>query len=143
MRSLMKQKQSTTPETSSTTNRVEHKLAHYTAKGDLVCLLCKLPVKSSSLWPAHCATATHKQKLEIYANKLRQQNSTKDTAPTLEDEAPEPSAKRPKLVEPNTSEMHHSVGPIPDQPTSAPEPPTEDEGPSNEEAIKQLRYDQL
>jgi hypothetical protein len=134
----MKQKQSLTSEANVPSKRVEHKLAHYTAKGDLVCLLCKTPVKSSALWVSHCASASHKQKLELLAQMQRQQSAAKEAAASLDPEAAEPSAKRPKFEEPSSSEMHHSTAPTADsQITHVPLPP--EDGTSNEEILKALR----
>lgn len=45
------------------TTKIDHPLARYNNVGQLMCILCKAPVKSDALWPTHCASVAHKNSL--------------------------------------------------------------------------------
>jgi hypothetical protein len=92
---------------SQTSNRVDSPMATYRAKGDLVCLVCKVPVKSSALWPNHCASATHKQNLETIVAKKKQRKAAEASKEAEEDDL-QPTAKRAKLSEDADDQEHRS-----------------------------------
>ena len=107
----MKQQQSSEGAATSSVQKVDSPLAKYTAKGDLVCILCKLPVKSSAAWSAHCTSTTHKQNLETLLKKKQQQQAATSQATAHDDDAMEPSAKRAKLSEDGDDQVHQSEHP--------------------------------
>ena len=143
LRSLMKQQQSSEGSSSPSIQKVDSPLAKYTAKGDLVCILCKLPVKTSAAWSAHCASATHKQNLDALLLKKRQQHSATPENAAPEDEAMEPSAKRAKFTEVTSEQVHVSEHPT-GMDTSITHVASETQSPttetSNEAVLRELRF---
>lgn len=138
----MKQQQATTGASSSTTQKVDSPLAKYTSNGDLACILCKVPVKSSIAWTAHCATPQHKQGLELLLQKKKQQKTAASAPlPAAQDEEA-PSAKRAKFIESESVETHKSEASMTDIAPSGPMPSADEpEEPqiSNEDILRQLR----
>lgn len=140
---MKQQDQSKGVATGAASNRVDSPLAKYTAKGELVCILCKTPVKSSALWPPHCASSTHKQNLDLLLAKKRQQQNRVEAQHEEQEEdnldQDAPSAKRPKLQE----SSEHQVPPLTEEQASNQFPP-ESTGDAaqeaDEELLKQLRY---
>lgn len=142
----MKQQQAAAGASATAAQRVDSPLAKYTANGDLVCILCKAPVKSSVAWNAHCATPQHKQNLELLLQKKKQQKAAAASAPAPDQEEGAPTAKRAKLAESESQATHHNEASMPDISSAAPAPPMDEpEAPqvSNEEILRQLRYDSL
>lgn len=142
----MKQQQASAGAASSATQKVDSPLAKYTTNGDLACILCKVPVKSSVAWNAHCATPQHKQGLELLLQKKKQQKTAASAPLPADRDEDEPSAKRAKLAESESVEAHKSEASMPDIAPSGPLPSADEpEEPqiSNEEILRQLRYAQI
>jgi 4-hydroxy-L-threonine phosphate dehydrogenase PdxA len=139
----MKQQQSQGSEATSSSQKVDSPLAKYTSKGDLVCILCKAPVKSSAAWASHCTSATHKQNLEILVNKKKQQKSAEIVQSNVDSDELEPSAKRAKFSEPIYEELHQPVEPSEPSPSnglSALENTSNAVEAANKELLQELRY---
>jgi len=47
----------------SNLTKIEHPLAKYNNIGQLLCILCKVIIKSDALWTPHCVTSGHKNNL--------------------------------------------------------------------------------
>lgn len=137
----MKQQQAAASTAGATSQKVDSPLAKYTANGDLVCILCKAPVKSSVAWNAHCASATHKANLETLLLKKKQQRAATPAATSVEQDEEEPSAKRAKFSESHEEQTHRSEPSMPDITPAGPVPPSEEPEITNEEILRQLRYD--
>src|SRR5437868_1299732 len=48
----------------STSSKVNHPLAKYDNNNRLICIVCSIPVKNSTLWKAHLAGSGHKEALK-------------------------------------------------------------------------------
>lgn len=139
----MKQQQSNEGTAASSVQKVDSPLAKYTAKGDLVCILCKLPVKSSAGWTAHCNSAIHKQNLETLLKKKQQQQAIASQAAANDEDGVEPTAKRAKFSEDTDDQVHQSEHPTPSTDSTSHSlsvTPAVTQEVSNEAILKELRF---
>ena len=84
-----------------TLRRISHPHASYSATGTLTCVICRIPIKSDSLWEGHLRSSTH-------VTRSRQSHDASSAAPTesrkrkaSEDEDVADKTKRPKATQPS------------------------------------------
>lgn len=73
--------------------KIESPLAKYTDAGQLMCILCKVVVRSETVWPVHLISKTHKENIVLAKETKLETNTTKvqtfkrPTSPTQESSA--------------------------------------------------------
>lgn len=70
--------------------RVEHKLAKYSASGELLCALCGTRVEDAALWEAHLRGQQHADTVDrlkaVKQRKLEEQERTKRNVDNVDDD---------------------------------------------------------
>lgn len=97
--------------------KVDHPLAKYTSKGELICILCNQKIKNSSVWKVHISGKSHKEKLILFktGNLKSNTNNKRPPSPTL-GAAPPRSLKKSKpetktpVAKPTASESSSANG---------------------------------
>jgi hypothetical protein len=81
----------------ATKTKIEHPLARYNNVGQLMCILCKVAIKTDALWNTHCGTPNHKSKLlELQKQQQGQQHPQKRKRA---EEVEEVTPKKVKVVD--------------------------------------------
>jgi hypothetical protein len=84
----------------ATKTKIEHPLARYNNVGQLMCILCKIAIKTDALWNTHCGTPNHKSKLLDLQKQQQGSQQTQQTPKRKRTEAEEESnAKKVKVVD--------------------------------------------
>ncbi|KAI8098076.1 uncharacterized protein B0P05DRAFT_583047 [Gilbertella persicaria] len=81
VRKLLKKQQ----QERSKAKRIDHPFAKYDSMDRLMCIVCHSPIKSEAVWPAHLASAGHRdniQKLKALKQQQQQQQQLKRRAST-------------------------------------------------------------
>jgi zinc finger protein 830 len=88
----------------ATKSKIEHPLARYNNVGQLMCILCKIAIKTDALWNTHCGTPNHKNKLLELQKQQQQQGSqqTQQTQKRKRDVDEDSSAKKVKVLDRDT-----------------------------------------
>eukprot|EP01134_Creolimax_fragrantissima_P000165 CFRG0165T1 len=99
----------------SSATRITDPLVKYTESGILTCVLCKLSVKSETVWPAHVRGRVHSQNIANLKNRKRaQQHPSKP--PTQQNIETKPSISAPT---PGSSSITHTFA-VPALPVRTP-----------------------
>ena len=62
----------------SVVKKIESPLARYTDAGQLMCILCKVTIRSEAVWPVHLNSKTHKENITL-AKKAKLETDTSKT----------------------------------------------------------------